>query len=70
MCIGGCAFGNVIVSSNGGEIEATVPDCSYCKFKGAKCPSPFLSRSNVSKYKCFYFVPDSNHVYYKSQWWS
>lgn len=70
MAIFSCEFGNVVVKSNGEEIEATVPDCSYCR---VECPYEYCDGCLGCKplaQKCQYFKPDSDHVFWNNQWWS
>ena len=70
MAIFSCKFGNAIVSSNGEEIETTVPNCTSCR---VCCPYEYfdgcVGKKPIAE-KCKYFIPKNDHIFYKGQWWS
>lgn len=70
MAISRCEFGNVVIINNGSEIEATVPDCLYCK---VNCPYEYSDGCMGQKPTaqcCQYFIPKGDHIFYRGQWWS
>jgi hypothetical protein len=75
MAIFGCKFANVLVSSNGEEIQPTVPYCGKgCRHfrifgDNGYCYYRLEDHLKMNNY-CDLYSPNTDHIWYNHQWWN